>query len=322
VLNFPVQVPEPLHPVLGPVEQVIVDRLAAGPPLRSGGPSPAHVQELAAAGGQLPPIVVRRGTYEVVDGLHRLLAARERGAATIAARFVDAGPDEAFVLAVQLNGAHGLPLTLADRKAAADRIVTTNPAWSDRRIAAVTGLSPDTVGEIRRNGPSSGPDARIGRDGRVRPLDRLAKRRDAAELITRRPELSLRQVAQIVGVSPETVRSVRAELHSAAEGDGRKMREPGPAARLNPEDWSEIVQRLRTDPALRFTDTGRMLLRLLDMHSLTPAHWAAILRSVPEHNRPTVARLAERSALVWQRIAEHLNQGAEQERPRRRTVAA
>jgi ParB-like chromosome segregation protein Spo0J len=325
VSKFAAQISEPLQPVLGPVEQVPVDRLVAGPALRSGGPCPEHVQELAAAGAPLPPIVVQRDTYQIVDGLHRLLAARARGAATIAVQFVDAGADEAFVLAVQLNAAHGLPLSLADRKAAANRIVAIHPAWSDRRIAAVTGLSADTVAEIRRNGPFVEPVARLGRDGRLRPVDRLAKRRVAAELISSRPELSLRQVARAVGISPETVRSVRAELRSVRDCDGGR---PRPAAARavpqspHPEDWAVIVQRLRTDPTLCFTDNGRVLLRLLDMHSLTPAHWAAILRSVPAHNRPTVARLAERSARVWQSIAEHLSQGAQEARPRRRGAAA
>jgi hypothetical protein len=41
--------------------------------------------------------------------------------------------------------AHGLPLTLADRLAAAARIVTACPYWSDRAVAAVAGLSPKTV---------------------------------------------------------------------------------------------------------------------------------------------------------------------------------
>ncbi|WP_433087297.1 ParB N-terminal domain-containing protein [Dactylosporangium sp. CA-052675] len=308
------------------MEQVSVDRLVAGPALRCGGPCPEHVRELAAAGVALPPIVVQRDTYQVVDGMHRLLAARARGAATIAVRFVDAGGDEAFVLAVQLNAAHGLPLSLSDRKAAANRIVASHPAWSDRRIAAVTGLSADTVGEIRRNGPQAGPAARIGRDGRLRPVDRMAKRRVAAELISNQPELSLRQVARAVGISPETVRSVRAELRSVGDCDGGRSRAVAaravPPPSPHPEDWAVTVQRLRSDPTLCFTDNGRVLLRLLDMHSLTPAHWAAILRSVPAHNRPTVARLAERSARVWQSIAEHLSQGQPEARPRRRKAAA
>lgn len=43
---------------------------------------------------------------------------------------------------MQHNTHHGLPLTRADRKAAAQRILDIHPHWSDRAIAKVTGLSP------------------------------------------------------------------------------------------------------------------------------------------------------------------------------------
>ena len=67
---------------------------------------------------------------------------------------------------------HGMPLTRADRKAAAQRIVMIRPQWSDRAIAAVGGLSAKTVGAIRRRSTEEIPqsNARLGGDGRVRPL--------------------------------------------------------------------------------------------------------------------------------------------------------
>ena len=124
----------------GPVTTVAVAEVRGGHSPRQGGENLEHVQSLADATGELPPIIVRREDMRVVDGMHRLRAARLRGDERIAVRFFDGGDDEAFVLAVRTNVTHGLPLSLADRKAAAARIIASHAHWSDRMIATVTGL--------------------------------------------------------------------------------------------------------------------------------------------------------------------------------------
>ncbi|MFE3193073.1 ParB N-terminal domain-containing protein [Nocardia sp. NPDC059240] len=106
----------------------------------------------------LPAIIVHRRTMRVVDGAHRLAAAKELGHETIAVRFFDGSENEAFVLAVHANIAHGLPLSLAERKAAARRLVLSHPQWSDRLIADVAGLSHKTVSAERRR--TAGADRR------------------------------------------------------------------------------------------------------------------------------------------------------------------
>ncbi|MFD1048366.1 ParB N-terminal domain-containing protein, partial [Kibdelosporangium lantanae] len=103
-----------------------------------------HIRALVELDVQLPPITVHRTTMRVIDGMHRLRAAVLRRQDFIDAYLVDAEPDDVFVLAVEANIQHGLPLTFADRKAAAARIVRSHPHWSDRAIAAKTGLSPKT----------------------------------------------------------------------------------------------------------------------------------------------------------------------------------
>ncbi|MBZ9641723.1 ParB/RepB/Spo0J family partition protein, partial [Streptomyces sp. PSKA30] len=133
-----------------PVVEVEIGSLSLSGSPRLGGERPEHIQLLAAAQKPLPPITVHRPTMRVIDGYHRLKAARLRGERTIAARFFDGDEAAAFVLAVKLNVTHGLPLALADRKRAAERIVVSHPQWSDRRVASVTGIAPGTVGEIRR----------------------------------------------------------------------------------------------------------------------------------------------------------------------------
>jgi hypothetical protein len=131
------------------VQSVPAQSLVIGDSLRLEGVNREHTRALAEFDGQLPPILVQRRTMRVIDGIHRLCAARLLGRETIDVRFFDGDEDEAFVVAVRANARHGLPLTLADRTAAAIHIVRTHAEWSDRRIAGLVGISPKTVGAVR-----------------------------------------------------------------------------------------------------------------------------------------------------------------------------
>ncbi|MEV7712354.1 ParB/RepB/Spo0J family partition protein [Streptomyces sp. NPDC088270] len=118
-----------------------------------------HTRALAEIAAELlPPIIVHRPSMTVVDGLHRSRAALLRGEHTIRARFFDGTPEEAFLLSVRANRAHGLPLSLFERKAAAARLITMFPGRSDRSIAASAGLSDKTVARLRRR-PRPAPAA-------------------------------------------------------------------------------------------------------------------------------------------------------------------
>jgi ParB-like chromosome segregation protein Spo0J len=262
----------------------------------------------ALADQEWPPIVVHRATRWVIDGRHRIKAAVLDGRQLIPARLFDGDDDAAFMLAIRLNVTDGYPLTLADRKAAAARIVTTRGDWSDRMIASVTGLSPRTIGEVRK---AMRPTAavRVGRDGRSRPVDIAARKAIARDALERNPRLSLRQVARVAGISPETVRAVRAELFpDAARGEVRPAVDPhrdGPpgAALARPS----VIDGLRIDPTLRFTDSGRALLRVLEAHEAGTRVWPSIAGAVPNHCRDSVAAVALECAKFWQSVVRTLS---------------
>ncbi|WP_055599446.1 ParB/RepB/Spo0J family partition protein [Streptomyces aureus] len=186
---------------------------------RRAGLDVGHVRLLAESGTAPPPIIVQRGTLRVIDGVHRVKAARQLGHDTIEARLFDGTDEDAFVLAVELNSSHGLPLSLGDRTAAATRILVTHPAWSDRRIARTTGLSPSTVGNLRRRATVQIEhlDSRTGSDGRERPVNSASGRLKAGRVLTEQPNLSLREVARLAGVAPSTVRDVRDRLRAGEE---------------------------------------------------------------------------------------------------------
>src|SRR5699024_12130394 len=112
--------------------------------------SSEHVQVLAGAPTELPPILVHRSTMQVVDGYHRVQAALLNGATKIRARFFDGSEAEAFVEAVRQNVAHGLPLSLADRKTAAARLIARHPAYPNRADARAHGHAAATARTRRR----------------------------------------------------------------------------------------------------------------------------------------------------------------------------
>ncbi|KAA6212168.1 streptomycin biosynthesis protein [Streptomyces albofaciens JCM 4342] len=315
---------------LNTVVEVEISALSVSDSPRTAGESGEHVEMLAVADGPLPPILVHRDTLRVIDGMHRLRAARRRGQETIEVRFFDGDEADAFVLAVESNIAHGLPLTKADRKRAAERIIVSHPTWSNRMIAATVGLAPATVAKVRRQLPAGAePErGRVGQDGRFRPLDGAAGRKLAGDLITENPDLSLRQIARATGISPETARDVRNRIRRGEEPlltgrrsgprgqrDGQRRpgrpagRRRGTAAAVTPgrmpvADRNETVQRLKGDPALRYSDTGRTLLRLLGIHAVSPQEWERITADVPADRRRTIAELARACSDNWSELAQ------------------
>jgi ParB-like chromosome segregation protein Spo0J len=321
-----------------PATIVATASLKTGYTPRLGGEDLDHVKALAEVGDCWPPILVHRQTMRVIDGMHRLRAARLRGQTMIEVLFFDGDESEAFVAAVKANVAHGLPLTLADRKAAATRIIGSQQQRSDRWIGEVTGLSAGTVSAIRhRMSPSAYNDtARIGRDGRVRPIEMAEGRRKAQEQITSHPDASLREIARTIGVSPATVKDVRDRmrrgedpvprprasraLHAAhvdLPGISHDDGEDSGSAR----DLAWLLRQLGKDPSVRYTESGRTLLRWLEAHACGPNPVAGLIDMVPAHCGYLIADIARKCAHQWQELAtaleQRLNTGqaARRERP-------
>lgn len=254
----------------------------------------------------------------VIDGRHRLRAALLRRAEYIEAQFFDGDDADAFVVAVRENIAHGLPLSLADRKAAAERIIRSHPHWSDGVIAATTGLAANTVRAIRRRPTphSAELDVRVGRDGKVRPLRNADGRIRASDLLAANPETPLREIARHAGISPETARDVRNRLRRGENPVPIKYRSGCPRGRPNnrrtasnpgPEP-NALLENLTKDPAIRFNEAGRALLRLLKALTLNDQDWTRLIDNIPAHCTNEVAELARDCATRWHSIAEKIEQ--------------
>lgn len=214
-----------VHAEPGEVVEVALADLCYGPLVRRERVDIDHVERLTLVLDDCPPIVVQAETGAVLDGFHRWNAATRLGRSVIRAVIVECVDAEALELAVKANLAHGLPLTLAERKSVARQLAETTD-WSDRRIGDSCGISHDTVASTRPR-PTGGnrqldtppaptaPAKRKGKDDRDRPVDEAAQREQRekiAALITSKPNLSDREIALRTKSSPTTVGKVRAAL--------------------------------------------------------------------------------------------------------------
>ncbi|WUB12790.1 ParB/RepB/Spo0J family partition protein [Streptomyces platensis] len=311
---------------LSSVIKVPISSLCLSDSPRSAGTDKEHIRTLAESEASFPPILVMPSTMRVIDGMHRLRAAELRGATEIEARYFEGDEKDAFVLAVKSNIAHGLPLSLDDRKAAAARIIGSHPLWSDRAIGSATGLSAKTVGALRACSTEGIPQSnvRIGRDGRARPLDPTEGRIRAGRLMQENPTAPLRQIAAQAGVSLGTASDVRKRLRSG-EGPVREGRRPHPAPeadageppprrRLEETEPSSpsralMLRHLSRDPSVRLTENGRVLLRWLNVVTVRSQDWDRLIGSVPAHRVRAIAELARGCAEIWQHVADQLEQG-------------
>lgn len=315
----------------GPIATARIDTLLPADSPRLEGEKLVHTQTLAKKEADLPPILVHWPSMRVVDGMHRLRAAIMLGRDTISVRFVDGSEEDAFLLGIRANLFNGLPLTLADRKAAAARILVSHPDWSDRMVGSATGLTSKTVGAIRRRSGKDipHPNRRTGRDGRVYPLDAADGRRRAYEIASAHPDASIREIASAAGISVGTAFDVRKRMrdgkdpiclepaHSkrAAESPDFDFRYSSESPEIEPGgdnlDWRSVGQSLKRDPTLRYSESGRSLLKLLDVCAMDLEAWDMLANTVPPHWASVVAGMARSYASQWHKLAQMLEHQAQ-----------
>jgi ParB-like chromosome segregation protein Spo0J len=172
-----------------------------------------HVASLMEVVDHLPPVIVDR-TMTVIDGIHRLEAFRRAGRSHIKALMFNGNGTEAMALAIQANVKHGKPLSRGERRVAARSLLYAFPERSDRWMGEVCGLSHTTIALIRKSLCLADSRVRTGRDGRRRPVDRLAGQMAVARVIADNPAATVRQAAGVAGVAPSTAHRARARLYA------------------------------------------------------------------------------------------------------------
>jgi ParB-like chromosome segregation protein Spo0J len=288
---------------------VLVREVTAGGGIRRRGIDQDHVKVLAELDGNWPPIVVWGPRNQVIDGCHRVAAAKLLGHARIQVVEYEGSAEDAYLESVRRNIAHGLPLSLEDRRDAVRRVLSVHPEWSDRRIASLCNLSGKTVARLRDElgrtsipGPRSaglGPvERREGKDGRLRPVRAEALHDRILSAIEENPSGSLRSIAAVADASPETVRTVRARLLKGGS-------QPGSAAAVKLIDVGEASPNSSdTDDALSCIEGSEFAAWFRTTSVSDP--WERFVEMVPMSRIYGVADEARRRAETWTKFARAL----------------
>ena len=139
--------------------------------------------------------------------------------------------------------------------------------------------------------------SRVGRDDRARPVNRAAMRVRVVEAIKAQPGASLRSVAAVAGVSPETVRLVRMSLSSVP--DDRSS--PHAVERVRAQTTAEALA-WEGDAALVSCDEGDFV-AWFDQTSISEQDSVARAETLPLGRVYEIADEARRRSDLWMSFA-------------------
>ncbi len=274
--------------------EVLVASLRQGPAVRSDGVDEDYAKLLASVVTPLPPIVVDSRTRVVLDGVHRVRAAVLRQETHIRARYVSGSESELLIAAIQANAAHGRPLSVADRKDAAGRLLSLAPDMSDRAVAGICGLSPTTVGLLRSSVPNAQSSPRRGKDGRVRGPRKLENQpADKSATGSARSETSSRRDLSGPSRSPDRVRLPGARRTSSGAPNRPVGSEP-----------------LLSDAAFHASPPLEQFASWFDAHRITGQEVTVACALVPKSRLYEVSAEARSRASFWQEMATQLDRVA------------
>jgi hypothetical protein len=138
------------------------------------------------------------------------------------------------------------------------------------------------------------------------------------ELLAAHPNASLREIASKSGISISTAHDVRRRAQRGEDpvarrsgagqppGGGRQAEvEPGAPDGVGVGTYP-LLQSLRKDPSLRFSETGRTLLQWLSVHEMATGESQQVIESIPDHCRESIAKLAWTCSEIWRELARDL----------------
>lgn len=133
--------------------------------------------ERMAAGDEFPPVDLfgTDGRYWIGDGWHRIMAAKQIGAASILGNTHPGARHDALKYALGANAKHGHARTNADKRRCVEVALAEFPALSSRAIAQLCGVDDSTVESTRIRCGNPAPSAVTGSDGKQYPAKKKTK---------------------------------------------------------------------------------------------------------------------------------------------------
>ncbi|MEV5988027.1 streptomycin biosynthesis regulator [Streptomyces sp. NPDC052051] len=183
------------------------------------------------------------------------------------------------------------PLSAAEGRRTAGKLIAASPDAPLREIAKQANLSLGTVRDVR--------------DRVLRGEDPVpAPRRAAPRQRTRPPAPS--PATRLPGAIGE-------EEKPLATMPDAPPNPPTPSAAKTPDgdaqaDLTVVFKNLCGDPSLRYTETGRLLLRMLETQIAGVRRWDEIAESVPSHQAAMVSAAAAECASAWEALARKISQ--------------
>lgn len=295
----------------GESEAVEIKLLKAGLSPRVAEQDLEHAKALAHRLDDCPPVIVHRATMTIIDGVHRILAAKMLGRKLVKIRYFDGSFEEAYFEGVRANVTHGKPLTLSERELAATKILEMRGEWSNRLVGDMCALSDKTVARLRA-AMSSHPDSgsRIGRDGRKRPLGTSEVRTKIATAILDDPRVSTKKLAESFVASPSTIRDVRRRLERGEEPIVRNRRVTDVGYQAPPTQSSGLPIEWSKDPAINALPNGLAFGRWLDLTSIKEIDWLPTVEIVPLGRIPHLINEGRLRAIEWGRFVSTLEERA------------
>lgn len=158
----------------------------------------ARLRQVRAAGRELDPVIVCSSTRVVIDGWHRITAARQAGDPSILAELRDYSSDaERFEAAARLNTSHGLALTSYDRLRVLE--IGEQLGLGDVQLADALAISTSYLRSIR---PRFATVSEALADGGELRRQRVALKASVRHLSGE--EITRAQAAEIEGSAPGT----------------------------------------------------------------------------------------------------------------------
>lgn len=189
-----------------------------------------HVERLTEVLDRCPPILVSEDGA-IIDGEHRVAAARQLGVSEVPAIVVpvSAVAGAELLLAIEANASHGLPLSREERRVAVAAVLAVRPEMSDREIARVCGVGRGLVSTIRAATSCSGGlnghlHGRIGGDGKRYGTLPPRWREHLDALVRCNPEMTVRALAERTGASVGAVQAHRRDLLERLAAEPRILR--------------------------------------------------------------------------------------------------
>lgn len=216
-----------------------------------------------------PPVLVDRATHKLLDGWHRVEAAKRAGVYTIPVQWVDTKEDELFALAVKANLGHGVRLTKEERYKAIARL--QREAWPSERIVEFLGCSPSMVNKTEK-----AEDLRIkfkvaDHPGVVLPTETLVE-------VTRLPQEYYEDIAELACEVEASPADVRRAVRAIKKGEAETPQE---------------IRRMMTDPEYAKARKG-------GMPSLESGNWLMTFATLADQLETTQISITpmEREAAV------------------------